>query len=588
MARMIPNVLPAEIKSNAERKIFDLFKNAPGTDDWIVLYSVVEVDHPTLIQGETDFLVLAPGLGCFALEVKGGRVARDENGIWLFTDKNGNTNKKPRGPFDQASDGMFAIIKYLFDNNQKGTFHEDLGRVFFGYGVMFPDITFRNVDFGIGEAQEEVFDQRNKENVVGYIKSLSNYWIQKFEEKNGRSIDPRRLPTVAQCEEIAKQLRKSFDLIPSLSAMTEYAEKALLSLTEEEYDAIDEAEDNKRNVFLGSAGTGKTLIALEQARRSQETNIAVICYNRNLADWMKSKINAFPNKESITFVGTLHSLVVGNIRAAGLSANVDFDEMEADSSGLVELFFKSLETKPLQFDQLIVDEVQDLLSDNYLMIFDLILKHELRRGRFSFFGDFDNQSLYRHDFIGEEDAMRKLEERCGFSRRRLIKNCRNTPEICTQIGYVTGFWCKKKMKEPSGIDVVFSSKWCDDEQMEASQIEETIRCFTEEGILRRNIVILSPYKRENSCVRFLKDVADYKVNDRKKVSFSTIHSFKGLESEAVILCDVDDYDQDLKRLTLLYVGLSRARTILHVFETKKAMNQRVALAFKNRNGGSHD
>ena len=59
MAKMIPNVLPSNVKSEAEKKIFEWFEKAPGTDDWIVLYSVMELDHPTLIQGETDFLVLA-------------------------------------------------------------------------------------------------------------------------------------------------------------------------------------------------------------------------------------------------------------------------------------------------------------------------------------------------------------------------------------------------------------------------------------------------------------------------------------------------------------------------------------------------
>ena len=105
MAIMIPSVISPEVKSSAERKIFEWFQNAPGTDKWIVLHSLGITTHNKVIYGETDFLVLAPQLGVFALEVKGGRVKR-ENGIWYFTNRYGKTNSKVRGPFEQAKDGM--------------------------------------------------------------------------------------------------------------------------------------------------------------------------------------------------------------------------------------------------------------------------------------------------------------------------------------------------------------------------------------------------------------------------------------------------------------------------------------------------
>ena len=109
MATMIPSVISPEVKSNAEKRIFEWFKNAPNTDDWIVLHSLGISNHNKVLYGETDFFVLAPGMGLFALEVKGGRVKR-QNGIWYFTNKYGKTDSKERGPFDQAKDGAFSII----------------------------------------------------------------------------------------------------------------------------------------------------------------------------------------------------------------------------------------------------------------------------------------------------------------------------------------------------------------------------------------------------------------------------------------------------------------------------------------------
>jgi len=64
------------------------------------------------IKGEIDFLVLAPGMGLFALEVKGGRV-RHKSSMWHFTDKYGKTYSKVRGPFVQAKDVAFSLITAL-------------------------------------------------------------------------------------------------------------------------------------------------------------------------------------------------------------------------------------------------------------------------------------------------------------------------------------------------------------------------------------------------------------------------------------------------------------------------------------------
>ena len=45
MAIMIPSVISPEVKSGAERKIFEWFRNAPGTDKWIVLHSLGITTH---------------------------------------------------------------------------------------------------------------------------------------------------------------------------------------------------------------------------------------------------------------------------------------------------------------------------------------------------------------------------------------------------------------------------------------------------------------------------------------------------------------------------------------------------------------
>ena len=51
------------------------------------------------------------------------------------------------------------------------------------------------------------------------------------------------------------------------------------------------------------------------------------------------------------------------------------------------------------------------------------------------------------------------------------------------------------------------------------------------------------------------------ANVGHSLKFSTVHSFKGLESPVVIIADIDRVDSDEPR-SLLYVAMSRARSLL--------------------------
>jgi hypothetical protein len=57
-----------------------------------------------------------------------------------------------------------------------------------------------------------------------------------------------------------------------------------------------------------------------------------------------------------------------------------------------------------------------------------------------------------------------------------------------------------------------------------------------------------------------------------QIAFSTVSSFKGLESEAVLLVDVDDLSST-EGLISVYVGASRARVALYVFISEQVRDQ---------------
>lgn len=95
MVTFIPPYMGEEIKSNAERKMYDVLQEMDLKNAY-VLHSLGLPRHRSKIYGEIDFVVVCErGVAC--LEIKGGRVeCRD--GQWTFIDRYGTERQKPEGP----------------------------------------------------------------------------------------------------------------------------------------------------------------------------------------------------------------------------------------------------------------------------------------------------------------------------------------------------------------------------------------------------------------------------------------------------------------------------------------------------------
>ena len=71
-------------------------------------------------------------------------------------------------------------------------------------------------------------------------------------------------------------LAPTFRLIPNPKLSLMETDAKLLQLTEEQYRLLDWLEEQKQVLIKGSAGTGKTLILLEKARRLAEQGHSVL------------------------------------------------------------------------------------------------------------------------------------------------------------------------------------------------------------------------------------------------------------------------------------------------------------------------
>lgn len=578
MARMIPSVISPEIKSNAERKAFEWFRDDPSTEDWIVLHSLGISSHNKVIYGEIDFLVIVPYMGLFAIEVKGGRVQRT-NGIWSYTDRYGRVSTKERGPFDQAWDGIFSVIgtlKKRFDTN-----HSHLSDVFFGIGVMFPDIDYDAV--GCDEEQWQVFDCNDLNCVGDFIRRVFEGSKKKWEKLNNRPLPFRKLPGPDDVNYIVSLLRGDFDKAVSINVLMRYAEEELVELTKEQYRCLDQLDDNPRCLIKGPAGTGKTLLAIEEAKRSVACGmkVALFCYNANLGEWLKRYIKNVPDNLKPDYVGTFHSYMMS------VTSQKDNQLMFPDNVDELDFFYS--ETVPVstrqvlteinnseKFDKIIVDEAQDLINFRYLDVFDVCLKKGFVRGKWTMFGDFSMQAIYAEG-VTEQEMFDILEERTSFIRFKLTINCRNTKPICDEIETVTGFqrpsdlW--KRVDGPPVNYITYSNM--DDQE---AKLESILDSLIVKNVPEKSITILSPARRENSVVSLVSkyNIRNYNDYSDKCITFSTIQGFKGLENSVIILTDINTF----KDKKLMYVALSRARTCLYVLENNNAAGEYVQLQMR--------
>ncbi|MBN2909533.1 NERD domain-containing protein [Polycladomyces sp. WAk] len=554
MARMIPDIYDKNLRSQGEKEVFELFKNAPETDDWVVLHSLGISRHVKRLYGEIDFVVLAPNLGIFCLEVKSGGVKR-ENGLWIFTNRQRKSFKKTVGPFEQARDGMFSLMKAVESRFGK---YDRLGNLLFGFGVMFTDIEFR--ESGPDMEQWQVYDLRSKNKpVTEYIKRLHEN-TKKLLEQKGIS---RLLPNKKDIDKLVSFLRKDFDIIIPMWHREKTAENEIIRLTEEQYACLDGIQFNKRVLFEGGAGTGKTMLAVESARRSalDDQRVLFLCYNNLLADELRK---SFSDQHMVT-VSTFH----GYLRTICKRDHLNERHPDFFTRILPEKAFENIVEFGLEpYDKLILDEGQDLIRENYLDVLDLLIKGGLKEGEWQIFCDLKYQSIYSDQ--SREVMLNLLANRAQFASFRLTKNCRNTRYIAEHALILSrADKDAYRVSEVDGLPVDYY--FFDDENDMCHKVMSVWKKLRGEGVITDSLTILSPRRWVNSALTKVSghglkihDLTTRLPKSDGSVGFSTIHAFKGLENKYIFIVDLDDLDSDRIR-ELLYVGMTRAKLGLFLF-----------------------
>ncbi len=557
--RLIPNYIDEKNSSNAEKKLFKLFSKTDRLNDWVCLHSLGVSQHINKREGEIDFLLIGPA-GIFALEVKGGRVER-RNGIWYFTDRFSRVSKKHESPFTQAKTALYSIRSDVTER-----FGKTLYSSVFGYGAMFPDI-----QFGVESPEwhaDMVFDHNDMQSdIADYVERLSEYWT--LQQRSRRQLTRREI------SEVVNYLRGDFEIIRPLSETIEETEDSIIRLTEEQYTCLDAMELNPRTIFFGAAGTGKTLLAVEKARRNKIKGIPTLflCFNRLLADYVNDLLSREPG--SGVQVYSLHSFLNKLIKQADLEGGLNTGV--SSQSELYERIYPhlALQIKELpKFEELIIDEAQDVLSEQYLKVLDRLVDGGVDHGKWLMCMDPENQDIYQ-----KADSKMLGDVKSLASSYVLTINCRNTKPIAIQTELITGISAGATTRI-EGVPVNYI--WYEDQQDQARQLSDKINVMLKEGVEPDDITILSHKSGTPSLAgsgRLRIDAPTHLIDTRSgsikingHIGYCTISSFKGLESKVIVITDTAELEGDAYRL-LNYVGFTRARALLVVCMNKELKKQ---------------
>lgn len=565
MARMIPNVPPSDISSRGEFDLWLRLRDDIETRDWIVLHSLDIAKHTRKVCGEVDFLVIVPHLGVLCVEVKAcNRLHRNDEGWYYGSD----STPDRRGPFKQASQGMHSLRNYVNENRP------DLSNLVFWSAVVLPYVSF--TEPSIEWHSWQLIDVlRYRSQPIGRSIKEALMKARKHLESSpeARWFHPTsRAPYPEQCEELAQLLRPKFEFFEHPGARRDRLQSELKTYTEEQLDALESMEMNRRVLFNGAAGTGKTLLAIEAARRGVASNrkVLLLCFNRFLGDWLQRETATLgPSLRT----STLHQYLL-DVSETRVPQNNDATFWDTDLPRKALTALLDHDDDRWMFDEIIIDEAQDIFRSDYMDVMDVSLRGGLAAGRWRMFGDVVNQVIY-----GENRQLAPLiqsfcQERGGQAAAYNLRvNCRNTPRVASWaevLGKMSPGY-SRVLRPDDRIEPQVVSYSTSSEQ--ASMLEHHLSNLYREGYQGNDIVVLSTRAVDSTAASVDKApwkdrLRPYATSADGHIRHCSIHAFKGLESPVILVTDIDAYDD--RTIALLYVATTRALSRLILLVDKRA------------------
>lgn len=545
MAKMWPADIPADIRENilrsAEIRVFEKFRQELD-DSFIVFYSrpwLGLTRYGEEVDGECDFVVAHREYGILTIEVKGGGISYNpETDVWKTTDRNG-INIRIKNPVFQAKNSKYQILDKL---NRSPLWRTR--RIRNAHGVIFPDSVMPERDLGM-DAPLDIFcfEAEFETDFSGWIHDIMDAGSGPEFGKNPLGDDG-----IKALEDL---LARPFRLHYPLGNIIRDDESEIRYQTQQQFHLFEMIKEIRKIAVFGAAGTGKTVLAAEEALRCANENkkVLFICYNSPLAEYLDKKIGYNRNIDVFTF----HKLCSDSAAKAHLKIPSDVSEDILFRYVYPELLTEAFRTGNIPcYDAIIIDEGQDFFRNWTDAVMETL--NPDGPGIARIFLD-NNQRIY--------DSLNPVPADFQTSPVTLSRNLRNTKKIFhTSENYYSG--PPVTPAGPEGIDIEYSETKQIIPEIR-KKLEETVkRLIFEEKILPEDITVLLPSVSELKKIIPAGKIGDFYTTDAGNtaegyICADTLRRFKGLESSVLIIVGTPDvYVAD----ELMYVGITRAKSML--------------------------
>jgi hypothetical protein len=562
---MIPSLTEDQLDrldSQAEARVYRLCRDTLP-DRVVVLHRIewiVRQPGSGTTDGEADFVICDTDGAVLVFEVQGGGIAFDPaSDTWSSTDGRRQIHQI-KDPFRQARSAKYAILGKLKEHRKWPKLHS--GKILLGHAVVFPDVDNVQSFETARSPRPIVVGRLDPASFRTWWQDLTEYW-----RNQDASLSPPGKGVVALIEEIFARPATARKLVAA--HLTE-EEAVRVRLTAQQARILSILGGRRRVAIRGGAGTGKSLLAVEKAKRLalEGFRTLLLCYNRPLADHLASACNGINGLEVVSF----HALCSHRCDLAKVGGRDLIAEAVAAYPGqsfydvhLPSALAFSADCLPAAYDAVVIDEGQDF-RDEYWFAIEMLLSDPDRSPMYIFFDP--NQALYTNA--------------SGFPIKdepfTLLTNCRNTQAIhaaCYR------FYQGLTVEPPEITGLPVETVCAPSLLTQASEIQKLINRLTlEEHVPPEELAVLivDGKNKENYyaalSARSLTSGIQWSFEDHwtnGAVLVDTVSRFKGLERSAILLWIPEPCDPQ-STAALLYVGTSRAKSMLRIVGTEQAVN----------------
>ena len=517
---MPPRSFPVQpvFADESERVVWQALMDQLPSDAAVVCnLKIIEHDQ----EYEIDFIVLVPDLGVAVIEVKGGDVTPNEDATFTQKDRKGKREVDPMG---QATKNMHELARFLAPRASVRHFSAQ-PFVVLPYAEIPTTYSRPSIPRGLINDQEDLFNLGDR-----ILKTLGSHHFRPTALELSGVLSALNVVLASQKSFIEKGIER---------------EKEVLELTEQQFAILDLCIAMPKFSILGSAGCGKTYIAIEQTRRRAIAGdrVLFLCYNYGLSAYIRRRFEEFPQLDQLT-IGTLHSL--------GNKLGMISERGEGDGywdSVLPDQLVEHINSMPdeLKYDTVVIDEAQDFHADWWKVVISALKDQD--KGHIYAFGDI-RQGIFR------QATDIPLKE----SKLHLDKNLRNSLPIA-QLAAL----CVEEPLELIGLDGP-PVEWVDCQSEDSRDIaDEQVEKLISQGWNPSDICLLTTGSRHN-IQSTLGDGAMSRPYwetffDEKGVYHCTVAGFKGLERRAVVIA-MNGWKQPDRKKDILYTAVTRARDLL--------------------------